>query len=237
MADESTLPDAVDFEGIVLECDEVTRSQFREAFPSDVSAIIEGLAAAYAAIREFEANVEKDVRAAWVDVFLFNALDCIASSSKLFLMGLVIPAGNLMRQYGEACAMAMLSSHDGLQVLQRLESAEGYPTHTAIHYVSKKKVRGKLKIDTNGWDEFAAITRWYDRFSHASSMSVASIVSLSESGFYVLGGGFDAAKADTYRKELRLRGSACDVLKDLAAHVMGLVQASQKRGLVMRESE
>ena len=121
-----------DFESIVVECDEDTRRQFLDLFTDEIDGVVDGLMEAYAAIHDSTPSLQDDLRAAWIEGFLYSALDCIATSTKLLLMGMAIPAGNLMRQFGEACAMALLCSHQDLDVVQRLQSEHGYPTHKAI---------------------------------------------------------------------------------------------------------
>lgn len=228
--------DRADFENLVVECGDRIRSQFLDVFQSDVQATISGLDQAYRAILDFESRVERDVRAAWVDAFLFNALDSVGTSTKLLLMGLLVPAGNLMRQFGESCAMALLCAHGGLGVVERLES-EGarFPMHKAVHMISRKNARSRLNLDAKGWATFEEITKWYDRFSHTSVLALGFLISFSQPNTYLLGGAFDPDKIDQYGKELGLRASASQVLADVSSHLVPLVQGAQEEGLIERD--
>ena len=225
-----------DFESIVVECDEDTRRQFLDLFTDEIDGVVDGLMEAYAAIHDSTPSLQDDLRAAWIEGFLYSALDCIATSTKLLLMGMAIPAGNLMRQFGEACAMALLCSHQDLDVVQRLQSEHGYPTHKAIDAITTKKNRDVLDVDAEGWETFTEITKWYSRFSHASRMGVAANLLFGDEGGYLIGGGFDEEKTEEYRKELRLRGSACQVLADMAGRVIRMASRAQEAGLLQEDS-
>ncbi len=72
-------------------------------------------------LKQFTKSVSADQRAAWVEMFLFAAFNSVLTSAHLLLSGFLIPSGNLMRQFGEACAIAMLASHRKINMLERLE--------------------------------------------------------------------------------------------------------------------
>ena len=198
------------------------RERFRREFPSEIEVLAHELHRTYGRLRQFTKSVSVDKRAAWVEMFLLAAFNSVLTSAHLLLSGFLIPAGNLMRQFGEACAIAMLASHRKIKMLERLESDSSKVwAGKSVREVEQAENQELLGIDPDGWARFAKITHWYNRYSHASALVLASLNLFDRPNTLVVGAAFDGGKIDAYRKELRLRSSAAECLRD-GDYIQGL---------------
>jgi hypothetical protein len=223
-----------DLEAALFSDNVVVRAQFQEHFGDLIGQFLDEAERAVDGLRSFSRTLTGDIRAAWVEAFLFNAFNCLFTSCHLLISGFQVPAGNLMRHYGEASAMSLLCSHHAIEVVRQLDrDPRKYPVHKAVHRV--RRYAKALKIRSEGWDTFEAISKWYDQCSHATAFSLATQAVLGSPGQVVLGGEFDEAKRAAYRKELALRVSAMNRLVDLAAAVEQNVRVAQARGLIERD--
>jgi hypothetical protein len=192
------------------------RQQFVQHFHSEIDIFITNLTAAYGRLQEMPGRVPYNKRSAWVDQFLFAAFNSLLTSFHLLISGLSIPAGNLMRHYGEALAMALLLSHwqiDTFDVFDRDPSL--FRVDAALERVGRKRTRKLLGVDANGWEEFSKIISFYSKYSHASALAGASMHIFSVPGARQIGGEFDSEKLEEYEKEIRLSISACRLLYDV----------------------
>jgi hypothetical protein len=193
------------------------RARFVTEFSTEIDGIVRALTEAYAAYRRLENTVLLDHRSAYVQGFAYAALNSVITSTNLFLVGLQLPSGNLMRQYGEATAMALLCSHPKIDVLARVrKDADSFPYHKAIQLVSREDNRKLLDLKGPEWKTFGEIAKFYDRFSHASFFAVASQTMFDQPGMLIVLGDFDPQKIDAYRIEVKRRQTAATVL----AHLM-----------------
>lgn len=71
-----------------------------------------------------------------------------------------------------------------------------------------------MGISHTGWEQFREIISFFDKYSHASVLSLANSNNFSEPGTLFVGSGFDAQKEVAYRKEINLLISACRTLLD-----------------------
>ena len=85
----------------------------------------------------------------------------------------------------------------------------------SINKVNRTVNRELLDVIPDGWEKFSRITKWYDRYSHASALGISTQTML-ESGAVVIGTEFDAGKREGYQKELTLRISAASTLSEIA---------------------
>ena len=204
------------------------RERFLEEFPSEIESVAHELYLTCRLLKQFTKSVSADQRTAWVEMFLFAAFKSVLTSAQLLLSGFLIPSGNLMRQFGESCAIAMLASQGKINMLERLESdATKVWAGKSIREVEQAKNQELLGIDPDGWARFARITRWYNRYSHASALVLASLNLLDRPNTLVVGAEFDGEKVSAYRKELRLRSSAAECLGDVIAVCGQHVQNAQ----------
>src|SRR6266850_3102244 len=110
-----------DLEKVLFGDNADVRAQFQHHFGDLVRDFLRESYRAYFRLRDFGQAVARDRRAAWTDAFLFSAFNSALTSCHLLISGFPIPAGNLMRHYGESSAMALLCSHRAIDVFQRLD--------------------------------------------------------------------------------------------------------------------
>jgi len=192
------------------------RERFLEEFSGEIDEITATLTQAYSAYRRLEDKVRLDDRSAHVQAFAFTALNSLITSTNLLLSGLQLPSGNLMRQYGEASAMALLCSHPSIDVLARMrKDPHSFPYQNAIEIVGRKRNRRLLGLKAPEWKTFGNIGKFYDRFSHASFFAIASQTMFGQPGMLIVLGEFDPEKIEPYRIEMRRRKTAATVLGHL----------------------
>ena len=234
-----------DFAEIVTGSDEATLDEFRERFDGQIETFLDNVTAAYDRLTHLTSAAQGDVRAAWVETFGYSALDNLVTSMRLLIRGLVVPAGNLVRQFGESSAMVLLCSHHAIDVVERLEAAleaepeaevRKFPIRAAPRMVARTRNSELLGIGEEGWTGFQEITKWYDRFSHTSLVGLGNLYSFSKSNTFFIGGGFDSAKQAEYEKEILLRSSAAARLSELFEHVEPIMLKAQEKGLIVRNS-
>jgi len=139
------------------------RSRFHEVFPDLIQQFVDQSDRVFGQLRSFGRALIRDLRAAWVETFVFSAFNSAFTSCHLLLSGFPIPAGNLMRHYAEASAMALLCSHHAIDVVKRLdEDPTKFPVQKALQLVRKPRNVGLLKISAQGWASFEVISKWYD---------------------------------------------------------------------------
>ena len=217
-----------DLRGVLLGDNADVRAQFLQHFGQVLDDFLSGAVRAYGRLQAFGRDVAPDRRVAWSQAFLFSAFNSSLTSCHLLISGLPIPAGNLMRHYGESCAMALLCSHPAIDVFQRIEAdARRFPVSSAVQTVRKRRNAELLRVNTDAWSVFQSITKWYDAYSHATVFSLATQAQLSDRGRVFVGAGFDEFKLDGYRKELAIRVSSMNNLHEMVAGVERNVKAAQ----------
>lgn len=112
------------------------RNQFMNSFKDEVSAFIDGLTDAFYKWEEYNSTIDTDIRKAYVSAFLFNAIDSLTLSMKLFLSGYIIPSGNLLRYTIESLCLAILYSDESLPYYEKIKQNK-FPANTALNCVSK----------------------------------------------------------------------------------------------------
>lgn len=222
-----------DLEAILFSDNSGVRCRFQKHFADLIQQFLDEAERAYGRVHSFGRGLRADLRAAWTEAFVFSAFNSSLTSCHLLISGFSIPSGNLMRHYAEASAMALLCSHHAIDVAQRFDQAPTkFPVHRAVQLVRERRNTKLLRIDAPGWAAFEAIAKWYDQYSHASALSLATQTMLGEPGGRILGGEFDDDKQAEYRKELRLRVSSMARLYDLVAAVEENVKVAQAKGLI-----
>jgi hypothetical protein len=199
---------------LLLSGNEEARSQFVKQFEPGVHNFAILMSKAFSQLQTMEDRVPHEMRSAWTYQFLYAAFNCLFSAFHLLCSGLLIPAGNQMRQFGEAVALALLCSHRGINMFERvMKESDRFPAHDALRMVNKGRNRRLLGLDTDGWKSFDELTRFYDEFSHSSIVAVASTSHFATGGRQ-LGGDYDPAKFDYYNKEVSLSITAAMRLLD-----------------------
>lgn len=219
-----------DLEAVLFADNEIVRARFKEAFTDLIQQFLDQSDRVCGQLCRFG---RFDIREAWVEKFIFSAFNNSFVSCHLFISGFMVPAGNLMRQYAEASAMALLCSHHSIDVLKRFhQDPTKFPVQDAVQLVRKRRNTDLLKINAQGWASFEAISKWYDKYSHASYLTFADQIVFATPGSIILGGKFDDGKSEAYRKELGLRVSAMEQLNKLSVAVHENVRAAQSKGLI-----
>lgn len=213
------------------------RERFAKEFSTEIDEIVVALTKAYSAYRRLEETVLLDHRAAYAQAFAYAALNNLITSTHLFLTGLQLPSGNLMRQYGEATAMALLCSHPKIDVLARVrKDPHAFPYHKAIEIVSRKPNRKLLDLKGPEWKTFGDIAKFYDRFSHASFFAVASQTMFDQPGMLIVLGDFDSQKLHAYRIELKRRKTAATVVGHLMDYLSERLPPKKTDGTQPKDS-
>ncbi len=222
-----------DLETILLTDNSEVRSRFQESFADLIQRFLDESDRVCTQLRAYGDTLAPDLRAAWVEAFVFNAFNSAFTSCHLFISGFPIPAGNLMRHYAEASAMALLCSHHAIDVVRRFnQDPTRFPVQDAVQLVRKRRNTELLKINAQGWASFEVISKWYDKYSHVTALSLATQTMLTAPGCAILGSEFDRGKREEYRKELMLRVSAMARLCELSVAVQGYVRSAQAKGLI-----
>ncbi len=185
------------------------RHEFEQRFSPGIENFVLLTYKAYQRIQTMSKRVPYVDRSAWTYQFLYVALNDLTSAFHLQISGFIVPAGNLMRQFGEAMAMALLCSHKDIDVFDRVQKERTkFPSHRAVQMVKKVRNRKLLGIDAKGWDQLEGISKFYDSLSHAGVYGASAIQVYGVPGAKALGGAFDPAKLDFYQKEMSLSHTA-----------------------------
>ena len=204
-----------EIEDELFKCPEGVRAEFKEAFPEELERLGEATWGAFQALGAFVVGLAPTKRTALTESFLLLAFNSVLTSSHLLISGFLVAAGNPMRQYGEACAMALLVSHKGIDVFDRYgRDAKQVSVTREFEKLGRKDCQDILAIDNDGWRLFRKITKWYNKFSHADTLPRMSQMVLGQKGMVVIGTAFDKGKRDAYQHELGLRISAAKLLPD-----------------------
>lgn len=198
------------------------RSQFISHFNEEIEAFITAMASAYEAWQKYDKTVGTDRRRAYVAAFLFNALNNLLTSMKLFISGYSIPSGNLVRQTLEAIFTAILCSCKKLQVYQQIDrdkfstkdSGKLVLKHSELLNIKKKSIKEAMKLYV-----------FYHKFSHSTLLALAHNISFTNSGTIYVGPSFDAEKLFAYRKEVSGR---LNIAKTISNVIEGILM-EQKR--------
>ena len=217
-----------DLRGVLFGDNADVRERFLKHFDQVISDFLKGAVRAYGRLQAFARDVAPDRRATWSQAFLFSAFNSSVTSCHLLISGFSVPAGNLMRHYGESCAMALLCSHPAIDVFQRLEAdPKKFSVSSAVQTVRRRRNSALLRLNAEAWSAFQSITQWYDVHSHATVFSLAMQVQLNDRGRAFIGGGFDEFKLEGYQKELSIRVSSMNWLHDIVVGVEQHVKAAQ----------
>ena len=111
-------------------------NQYLSRYPDQIERFAESMAVACRAWKDFDETVQENEQRAHISSLIFGALSLHLMSTKLLIWGLLIPAGNTMRQVLEIISMALLASRPGLGFLDRYASGR-YSTNCAVHDVIK----------------------------------------------------------------------------------------------------
>jgi hypothetical protein len=198
-----------------------TIAEFRSRFKKDLEQFLKSWHRLYALLTSRAVEWQPGERRTAVATFLHSAAYSLNASAFVLVRGLPSPFGNLMRQYGEATAMALLCADPATGVLELyVADKKNYPYRKALQRVEESRTSAKLAkslgLDAAAWASFKRITKFYDQHSHLSVITMGFAQRLSkENPGAVIGPDFDPAKFKIYRDEFRRLRSACDSLEML----------------------
>lgn len=205
---------------LVFSDNDEAQAWFAKVFSADIRSTIRDLTDAWNRYRALADEIAEQKRPAEVLLFVHVALNSIFTALHLLVSGYAIPAGNLMRQYAESVAMAMLCADESLDVFERYTSnRQQYPTHKALDLITREKVsrtlQKSLHLDKQGYAGFVSTMKFYDNLSHASAITLGYTFMFSKMGGLILGAQADPKKHAQYRREIRLFGRAASTVRDL----------------------
>lgn len=216
------------FREVILGSYEEVRTEFTVRFGPGIENFTLLTHKVYRQIQTMESRVPYEDRSAWTYQFLYVALNHLVSGFHLQISGFLVPSGNLMRQFGEALAMALLCSHRKINVFDRfIKEKEKFPAHKSLEMVRKGQNRKLLQIDRERWDELEAINRFYDHLSHPGLYGSSALEVFSHPSAKSLGGSFDARKVEFYDREIRLSLTAAMLLREVAQRCEDILNEGQ----------
>jgi len=204
----------------VLYGDKETKNHFIQNFGAEIEQFIRSIFQVYERIAKLDSTVPQTMRSAWARMFLYYAFNNLVTSFHFLVSGFIVPSGNLIRQYGESIAMALLCSHPLINIFDRFNSdPTKFPVHKALSIASQKQNARLLNLNRGGWQGFQEITKWYDYYSHASPISIAHLHPFDKPDQMVIGCEYDPVKVGFYKDEIRRRISACNRLFETVEQV------------------
>lgn len=151
-------------------------------------------------MREHEHELHKSTKKAHVVLLAYSAIALHIMGLKVFLSGLIIPAGNLMRQVVELISLASLCSGKDINVLDRFIN-DKYSSHKAPKDVVR--CSKKVGLTKDGTNALKTSQQYYNKYSHPTMLTLAEHFPFEKpgEGFY-LGASFDEGKRGEYLKDL-----------------------------------
>jgi hypothetical protein len=225
---------ALEYETILAGDNAEARQHFLAAFPRRIASIALAASRAHRALESF-ARVQENARSRHVLLYLHAAFNNVVSSTNLLVNGYPLPASHLMRQFGEACAMAMLIVDPQGGVLEAIErNPNTYPANKSLSRVMRREVSARLRrllgLDAGRWAAFKDLTEFYHYSSHASPFSLGFHVKFAApTDLLIIGSEYDPGKKAQLSIELRRRRSAFHRLAELARAAKKALPARPRR--------
>ncbi len=189
------------------------RRRFDAHMGKELSELILQLAQVGTALEGYEKKVKADPRSLQVLEFLFVAHYCLVTSSHLLISGLLVPAGNQMRLFGESMATALLCSSPNLPDFETYRNdPRRYPVQKAPDKLLQRRVVQALGLHRPTFTAFRKMLRSYNKFSHPTIVAEAAVVRFDGPARLSLTATFDEVKIPAYRKELQRRRRASALL-------------------------
>ena len=191
--------------------DSDVRSKFLEHFGNDIENFAEAMAKTLFNWRSLDDQIRGNKKQAYVSAWVYTAINLHIISTKLFLSGYIVPAGNLCRQVVETMALALLCSSKELNVLDRF-IANQYSTNKAIDDLIRQAK--KVGVNKNSAKILGQIQKFYHQYSHPNVLTIIDGMSFSKQGLCV-GTTFDNGKLQQgYAKEIQSRVNLAKVFNN-----------------------
>jgi len=150
---------------------------------------------------------------AYISTLLYTALHSHVVSLKLFISGLLVPAGNTQRYVLECIAMALLLSRPSIGVADKY-MADKYSTTKAVRDLVRN--HGALKLNRDVLKKFESSIKHYDKFSHPTRLSLIGVAPFSSNGSQIIfGGAYDPGKDFVYKEELKFKNGLAGIFPNL----------------------
>jgi len=196
----------------VLEDDIEVRDKFVSHFKEDISFFIDALTNAYHKWEQYDSSIGRNKRKAYVSAFLFDAMNSLTLSMKLFVSGYVVPSGNLFRHTLESICLAILCSNESLPYYQKVDE-DRFSAKSAVNCLVRNAK--KLKINKEAVLVLKKSYEFYHKYSHSTLLSLTQNISLSKRGDLYIGPSFDEGKMMGYKKEVKTRVNLANVFNNV----------------------
>jgi len=197
----------------VLCGNQTPRREFKKRFTSEIDIFITDI---YEAYNLFDTiPIEIDKRPAYVKGYFYKATQDLISAFNIFISGYIVPPGNLMRQFFESVAMAILLSCPTLKYFEKFcKDYKTFPINKVFSYIDNNI--DHFEINPEAWKSLVKIKDCYHAFSHSTlfAMSTGAVIGSAES-MVILGSYFDSGKMKHYTLEIKRMISAAQSLKNI----------------------
>ena len=209
---------------LVFSSNQRVQEEFKRHHTEMIERAIKGIKSAHDSLDllRYRLKEKGDVQVATIELFFHAAINSVLCAVHLLVSGYPTPAGNLMRQYTEAVAMALLCLDNASNVLQRFtNNPKGFSVDAAPTMLRNKKRGEALKrlidFDPDAWETALELKEIYDALSHSSAYSLAHALALGAERGMILGGEFDQDKENhgAYAGDLRRYVTAAESLAQL----------------------
>lgn len=215
------------FEKLLFGADDSVQNNFLHHFADDVKQFQSNITKAAYVWLGFhrKKGSRRDIDAA--SLYLFNSINCLATSMRLFLRGYIVPSGNLCRNVLESIAVASLISEPKTKCFEKLERGEEF-ANKSLNWM--RKHADLLGYTTEG---VAVLIKFYEFFHHYSHPSMASLGSIvmDEDGPLVFGGIFAGDRLEEYKKEMEIRIDLANLIANTVG-VIHILQCAEKRDCI-----
>ena len=155
------------------------RERFKEKFANEINEFIDKLDKSIAYLQLFEASgsIREDDNYIWTGIFLKKSVDDLISSFHLLISGLIIPSGNLARQFYESLAMGLQCSCKSDNTLEEfLDRNKKFITTKMMNKFCEKKAEDLITnqdiIDDQITSTIMSLYKEYHKYSHLSKESL-----------------------------------------------------------------
>lgn len=179
----------------LLEDDKDVKANFLKHLESEVSEFIDVIIESYQSWKKYDAIVGSNRRRAFVSAFIFNAIDSLLSSMKLFIAGYALPSGNFVRQTIESICSAILCSREDFQFYQQVEQ-DKFSSKNSINSILKNSA--KFRINKDAMISLKKLYEFCHKHSHSSSLTLAHNINISNLREDNIGPSFDDKKVPKF---------------------------------------
>lgn len=203
-----------DFKNEVYSNNDGIREQFKELFNDKIEIFVTELYKAYLEFQKIDDEINTDQQKACTAMYLFNSINNLLVSMNLLISGYLMVSGSLIRCFLESSLMAIIISRNDLDknyYKLYMEKGTGFKVYKVFDIFEKNI----SKYDTNekAWELLKDIKGNYNLYCHSSAFAVSELFHFGESSV-CLGASFDIVKKSAYEKEMNMRISSIDFLKN-----------------------